>query len=93
MSSGKYEASDRTTFGIAAAFFMLGVGAGAVAAMLLTPKTGPQMRRSLLRRYEDARDYLGEVAEDAQERVSDAVDRGSDWAREMADVAREKLDR
>jgi gas vesicle protein len=93
MSSGKYEPADRSTFGIAVAFFMLGVGVGAVTALLVTPKSGPQMRRALRRRYEDARDSFGEWADDTQERIEDVVDRGTEWAKDLGDAARDKMGR
>lgn len=91
MASGKYEASDRGTFGLAVAFFMLGVGAGAVAAVLLTPKTGPQVRRALRRRFEDARDSVGEWADATQEKLGDAFERGTEWAGEVGETARQKM--
>ncbi len=96
--SGNYEAADRAdedrgTFGIATAFFMLGVGCGAVAAMLVTPKTGPQMRRILRRRFEDARENVGDFADEAQDRIEDTLERGGRWARGVADVAKDKMGR
>jgi gas vesicle protein len=91
MASGKYEASDRGTFGVALAAFMVGVGAGVVAAVLLTPKTGPQMRRAIRRRFDDARDAVGDWADATQERVGDALDRGADWAGDVGSAAREKM--
>lgn len=87
MQTGKYETSDCGTFTLVVTCFMVGVGCGAVAAMLLTPKTGSQLRRSLRRRFEDARDsvgdWAGEVAEDTQDRTSDLMDRGKEWARDL----------
>ena len=87
------ETTDRGSLGIAAAFFMLGVGCGAVAAMLVTPKTGPQMRRILRRRYEDARDSVGDLADEAQDRMGDTLNKGQRWARGVADMAAEKMGR
>ena len=59
-------------------FLLVGLGIGAVTALLLTPKTGPQMRRVLRRKYEDARERV----DDFQERAGDWVDRGSKWAKQ-----------
>jgi gas vesicle protein len=84
---------DRGSMGIAAAFFMLGVGFGAVAAMLMTPKTGPQMRRILRRRYEDARDSVGDFADEAQDRMGETLEKGERWVRGVADAAAEKMGR
>ena len=96
--SGSYEAADgegesRGAFGIATAFFMLGVGCGAVAAMLVTPKTGRQMRRILKRRFEDARENVGDFADEAQDRMEDTLEQGGRWARSVAAVAKEKMGR
>jgi gas vesicle protein len=90
MRIGKYEKSEKSTTGTAVTFLMIGVGAGALIALLLAPKTGKQMRKDLRRTYDDARDALQDWSEDARDRVSDAVDRSAEWAEELREAAREK---
>ncbi|MFZ0200954.1 MAG: YtxH domain-containing protein [Candidatus Sulfotelmatobacter sp.] len=94
MSSGRYESSDNT-IGVAVTFLLIGIGAGALAALVLAPKTGKQFRRDLKRGYEDAKDTLqdwGEEAKDkardAKERVREAAERGAS----LADELREKVE-
>jgi gas vesicle protein len=69
---------------------MIGVGAGALIALMLAPKTGKQMRKDLRKRYDDARDTLQDWSEEAIDRVNDIADKSSDWADELRDLAREK---
>jgi gas vesicle protein len=90
MRIGKYETSEKSTTGTAVTFLMIGLGAGALVALLLAPKSGKQMRKDLRRKYDDARDTLQDWSEDARERVGDVVDRSAEWAEELRDVAREK---
>jgi gas vesicle protein len=90
MKIGKYESSDKSNVGTAITFLMIGVGAGALVALMLAPKTGKQMRKDLRRKYDDARDTLQDWSEDAMDRVNDVVDKSSDWADELRDLAREK---
>jgi|SRR6266581_8904665 len=90
MKIGKYESSDKSNVGTAITFLMIGVGAGALIALMLAPKTGKQMRKDLRRKYDDARDTLQDWSEDAMDRVNDVVDKSSDWADELRDLAREK---
>ena len=87
MKIGKYESSDKSNIGTAVTFLMIGLGAGALVALLLTPKTGKQMRKDLRRRIDDARDTLQDWSDEAQDRVQDVMDRGADWAEELRDVA------
>jgi gas vesicle protein len=61
----------------------IGLAAGALVALLLTPQTGKQMRKTLRRKYEDARD----VVEDFSDQAGDWIDKGS----ELADKARNKV--
>jgi gas vesicle protein len=61
----------------------IGLAAGALIALLLAPQTGKQMRKTLRRRYEDARDAV----EDFSDQASDWVDKGS----ELADKAKSKV--
>jgi gas vesicle protein len=88
MKIGKYESSDKSNIGTAVTFLMIGLGAGALVALLLAPKTGKQMRKDLRRRMDDARDTLQDWSEEAQDRVQDVMERGADWAEELRDVAR-----
>ena len=90
MRSGRYESSEKTSIGTAITFLLIGVGAGALAALMLAPKTGKQMRKDLRRRYDDARDAIQDWSEEARDRVNDFADRSAEWAEELRDVAREK---
>jgi gas vesicle protein len=58
-------------------FLAIGIGIGALTAFLVTPKTGRQLRKEMRRRYEDARDTVG----DWSERASDLWDRREEWAK------------
>lgn len=69
--------------GLALTFLFIGLGAGAVAALLLAPQSGRKTRRTLRRRYEDAR----EVFDDLKGQAGDVLERGSDWV----DNAKEKV--
>jgi gas vesicle protein len=74
-TQGEYRSSDRNV-GLGLTMLFIGLAAGAVAALLLAPKTGKQMRRQLRRTYDDARGAM----EDFSDQASDWVDRGSEWA-------------
>lgn len=78
------EGAERGSIGMALAFLFIGLGAGAAIALLYAPKTGRQMRRSLRRRYEDAR----EAIEGLTEQANQMMEKGSEWAQ----VAREKVE-
>ena len=91
MKIGKYEPSEKSSVGVAVTFLMIGVGAGALVALLLAPKTGKQMRKELRRRYEDARETLDDWTEEARDRASDVIDRGTEIAEDLRGVAREKV--
>jgi gas vesicle protein len=89
MRTGHYESSEGNHVGTAITFLFIGLGAGALAGLLLAPKTGKQMRRDLQRGYEDAKDTLGDWADEAKDRVREASDRVKDAASRGADIAEE----
>jgi gas vesicle protein len=72
--TSEYEESG--SLGLGLTMLLVGLAAGALVALLLAPKTGKQMRRTLRRKYEDAR----EVVEDIGEQAGDWIDKGSEWA-------------
>lgn len=84
MRTGRYESSEGSNAGTAITFFLIGLGAGAVAGLLLAPKTGKQLRRDLQRGYEEAKDALDEWTEDARGRMRDGVRDASDAVRDIA---------
>lgn len=88
MRLGNYEASDRNSVGTAITFFLIGIGAGAAAALLFAPKTGKQLRRDLRRGYDEAVDRFQDLKEEAIDRVDEVMERGS----EIADTLREKAE-
>jgi gas vesicle protein len=88
MRSGDYETSDKSTVGTAITFLFIGLGAGALVALLFAPKAGKQLRKDIRRGYEDARDALENFSEEAKDRVGDVMERGADWV----DAAREKVE-
>jgi gas vesicle protein len=87
MHSGRYESSGNSNLGTAITFFMIGLGAGALAGLLLAPKAGKQLRRDLQRGYEDAKDALGDWAEEAKDRAREAGDAVRDMAARGIDLA------
>jgi gas vesicle protein len=91
MRFGKYEPSESSSVGNAITFLMIGMGAGALLALLFAPKSGKQLRKDIRRKYEDAGGAVREFAEEAQERVEEAIDRGTEWVEEAEQGARKKV--
>jgi len=96
MRSGRYESSN---IGTAITFLLIGLGAGALVGLLLAPKSGKELRGDIKRGYEDAKDAVGEWADEtagqvkdrvreAGERVRDVASRGIDFAQDLRDKVR-----
>lgn len=75
--------SDRNNVGTAVTFLFIGLGIGALSALLLAPKSGKLLRRDIRKRYDDAR----EVLEDWGDQAGEMIDRGAEWA----NAAKEKV--
>jgi len=73
---GDYQPSDRSTASTAVTFLFIGLGIGALVALLFAPKSGRQMRKLLRRKYEDAR----EQADGLIDRGTELFERGSEFA-------------
>jgi gas vesicle protein len=80
---GEYAPSDRSKVGTALTFLFVGLGVGALTALLFAPKSGRQLRKTLRRGFEDAR----EVLDDWTDQAGDIARRGAD----LAGQARERI--
>ncbi len=87
MRIGRYESSESSNVGTAITFLLIGLGAGALAGLLLAPKTGKQLRKDLKRGFEDAKDTLDDWADDAKDHLRDVGDRAREMAKRGADIA------
>lgn len=74
-NQGDYRSSD-SNLSLGLTLLCVGLAIGAFAALLMAPKTGKQMRRTLRRKYEDARDAMDDIGDQA----GDWMDKGSEWA-------------
>ena len=77
---GDYESSSA---GPALASFMIGLGLGALLALLYAPQSGRQTRRLLRDKLEDARERM----EDWSEQAGEIIEKGQAWA----NTAKEKI--
>ncbi|HZZ15206.1 MAG TPA: YtxH domain-containing protein [Candidatus Sulfotelmatobacter sp.] len=87
MSSGRYESSEGNSVGTAITFLLIGLGAGALVALALAPKTGKQFRKDLKRGYNDARETLEDWTDEAKDRVRDVKERAREAAERGANLA------
>jgi len=92
MRIGKYEHSEHGgQAGTAVTFLLIGLGAGALIGLLLAPKSGEEMRKDLRRKYEDARETVGEWADDAKEAAKEAAEEAMERGSEIADEVRKRV--
>jgi gas vesicle protein len=87
MSSGRYESSEGNSVGTAITFLLIGLGAGALVALALAPKTGKQFRKDLKRGYNEARETLEDWTDEAKDRVRDVKERAREAAERGANLA------
>lgn len=82
---------DDSNVGAAITFLLIGIGIGALTGLLLAPQSGEDLRRDIRRKYKDVRGAVGDFADDAKERVEDALERGADWVEGVEETARKKV--
>ena len=80
-ATGDYRYSEKNNSLTAITFLLVGLGIGAIAALLMAPKSGKQMRKIVRRKFEDAKDSAG----DYREKAGDYWERGSEWASNQKD--------
>jgi gas vesicle protein len=64
------------------AFFLAGMGIGAVLALLFAPKSGKETREFLSQKAEQGRDFITSKSRDLREQTADLVEKGKDMVSE-----------
>lgn len=60
------------------AYFIAGVGLGALATLLLAPHSGPEMRDLLSAKADESRDYVTAKSKEIREQAGQAVNKAKD---------------
>ena len=84
-------ADDTKAYGVA--WFLAGLGVGALVGILYAPKSGKETREDLAQGARDGSEYLRNRSRQAMDQVSTAVDRGKEQMGEYVERGREAVDR
>jgi len=75
------------------AWFLAGLGVGALVGVLYAPKSGRETREDIAHGAREGTEYLRTKGKQAAKQVGDLVDRGRDQMGEYVDRGREVFDR
>ena len=67
------------------AFFLAGLGIGAVVALLFAPKSGEETRRYISNKADEGKDYLVGKGKEVRAQAEDLVEKGKDWVEKSKD--------
>jgi|SRR3954466_9300064 gas vesicle protein len=85
---GLYERSEGgSQAGTALAFLFIGLGIGALSALLFAPQSGEKTRKLIRRKYENALDTV----EDWSDQAGDVWEKSVDYAKDTRDRVSEKV--
>jgi gas vesicle protein len=84
-------AEDNRAYGLA--WFVAGLGVGALVGILYAPKSGKQTRDDLVSGAREGTEYLRTRSRQAAEQMGGLVDRGRDQVGEYVERGREVVDR
>ncbi len=75
------------------AWFLAGLGVGALIGILYAPKSGRETREDLAQRARDGQEYLRDRSKQAAEQVGNVVDKGKEQMNQYIGRGREIADR
>jgi gas vesicle protein len=84
-------AEDSKSYGLA--WFLAGLGVGALVGILYAPKSGKETREDIASGARESAEYLRARTREAAENVSAIVDRSKEQMSEYVDRGREAVDR
>ncbi len=84
-------AEDSKSYGLA--WFLAGLGVGALVGILFAPKSGKETREDIAQGAREGTEYLRARSREAAAQVSDMVEKGKAQVNEYVDRGREVIDR
>jgi gas vesicle protein len=79
--------------GLGAAWFLAGIGIGALVGILYAPKSGRETREDLAHGARGGKEYLRNRSKDAAKQMGDLVDKGKGQVSDYMDRGRDVLDK
>ncbi len=79
--------------GVGVAWFLAGLGVGALIGVLYAPKSGAETREDLAQRARDGQEYLRTRSKQAAEQMGNAVDKGKEQMNQYIGRGRDIADR
>lgn len=73
-------------------YMILGLGLGAVAGLLLAPRTGEETRKIIRDRADEGRDYLKTKAQEFSDQADELASKGKAWADRGRNAAEDAFD-
>ena len=64
--------------GAKVAFFLAGMGIGAIVALLFAPRSGKETRDFITKKAEEGKDYVANRGKEFRQQAEDYVDKGKD---------------
>ena len=66
--------------------FLIGMGIGAIIALLFAPRSGQETRDMIAKRAEEGRDFVKTRADEIRKQAEDAVEKGKDLVSKQKDL-------
>lgn len=73
------------------AFFLAGLGVGAIVALLYAPKSGKETRRLIALKAEEGKDHIETRGKELRRQAEEAVDRSKEFVAKQKDRLAEAL--
>lgn len=74
------------------AFFLAGLGIGAILALLFAPKSGKETRKFIAEKAEEGRDYVKSKSEAMQKKGEELLEKGKDLVNKQKDRLADALE-
>jgi gas vesicle protein len=87
------EDTNNRSQGVGVAWFLAGLGVGALIGVLYAPKSGRETREDLAQKARDGQDYLRERSKQAAEQMGNAMDKGKEQMNQYIGRGRDIADR